>query len=290
MTKHLPLVFAIAVVGVAAALFGDQVFGQSVDDKPAQAQPADEPTKPVATTSAGADVLRALTDELARLRAQIADLRAGPAAPAPTADAQPAAPIIPDAAPVADAPAVCPPAPTTIVQRETVVERDVPVYVDRDVPVYVDRPVVVEQPTTVVVQDDCPPQDTSDVSLTFVFGDDDHRRDRGAYGGDFRGGSFDRRDRATTHAAPQRAAAPAPTFVRHEHPATAPVAVHEPAPRPRVHEQAPRPQVPAQPVTERVPFDPPTHVEHHDAAPPRRIEHVDPTPAPPPPPPPHHKK
>jgi hypothetical protein len=123
-----------------------------------KAPPADEPVKPAAPRPAADDAMRALVEEVARLRAQLTDLRTAQAATPRAEESQPPAaeePAAPDPQPARriamgedDAAA---PAPT-VVERETIVEREVPVYVDRDVPVYVDRDVIVEPAPTVVIE------------------------------------------------------------------------------------------------------------------------------------------
>jgi hypothetical protein len=107
------------------------------------------------------DAMRNLVEEVARLRAQLADLRTAQAA----AQAQPASQPGPNAGPaVLVGPPVAGDAPAGGGDDATtdppLVERVVPVYVDRDVPVYVDRDVVVESAPTVVLErvacgDDC---------------------------------------------------------------------------------------------------------------------------------------
>jgi hypothetical protein len=165
-----------ALVAAALAAAGcDAVVAQEAPPQPERK--ADEPTKP-APRPADDAAMRALLEEVAKLRAQVAEMQKGQAAP-PAASPAPTKPepalveradlsdpelrTVPpdrqlrfgDDAEAADSGAeIDETVPRErIVERETYVERETPVYVDREVPVYVDRevPVYVEQEVPVFV-------------------------------------------------------------------------------------------------------------------------------------------
>src|SRR5882724_11660577 len=114
------------VIVAVASLAAGCTAGADAQDVSVKTAPADAPITPVAPRPAADDSMRALAEEVARLRAQLADLRNAqtPAArevavqQEPAADAQPAAPgPQPDGRIAmgedADAPA------TTVIERET---------------------------------------------------------------------------------------------------------------------------------------------------------------------------
>ena len=111
-------------------------------EDPAPPAPPDAPhgTRPMDDAT-----VRALAEEVARLREEIARLTAAQAAPpAAPADAPDEPAAAEPAAPPAPAEPEAPAAPTPRAEVvERVIEREVPVYVDREVPVYVEREVVV---------------------------------------------------------------------------------------------------------------------------------------------------
>ena len=123
---------------------------------PAPAAKADEPTRPAPQRPIDEGAIRALAEEVARLRSQLAELQAAKQTPAPSL----VEPVRPGETPASPEPE--PRFGSTDgesaaggeLEREVpvYVEREVPVYVDREVPVYVDREIVVERPTTVVLE------------------------------------------------------------------------------------------------------------------------------------------
>jgi ribonuclease E len=278
MTKILSLVVALAVVALFIAACGQNARAPAADESTAAAAPAAEPANVAEVPVLDAATIRSLSDELTRLRAQIAAMRTAqtaPPAPKPQLVAKldepvaPVAPVVEDdgAAPVAppdagdetNMPGAAP--RTVVVERQTVVERETPVYVDREVPVvveqevpvYVDREVVVEQPTTVVVvqSDTCAEQFHHDAAFGGAWGPIRGRHDDGH--------DHDRRGR---EASPPSSDVP-PPVVRHE---PTPKTPHPRAPE---HvERAPLPILPSSPnaVAEstRTPFDPPAPVVVRD--------------------------
>jgi hypothetical protein len=115
---------------------------------PAPALVTREPLVAAAPEPVTDERMRDLIEEVARLKAQLADLRAAETAtPAVAAEPQRA---LPPAAP----PRVPVPAEDVAAadEPETVVEREVPVFIDREVPVYVDREIVVESAPAVVLE------------------------------------------------------------------------------------------------------------------------------------------
>jgi hypothetical protein len=279
MTKILPLVVALAVVALVITACGENALAPAADETPVAEAPAADTAKPADAPALDADTVRALADELARLRAQIAAMQTAQAPPAaPTqqlvAKVDEPIPLVedgaderPDAPPPIEAQRPDPAPRTVIVERSTLVERETPVYVDREVPVivdrevpvYVDREVIVEQPPTVVVvqSDDCVDQFRHDAFFAGAgFGrgghDDHHGEDRRGHG-----------------SAPQARDVPAPV-VRHDPPAATRT------PHPRVPERVEHAPLPVQsspaavPESTRAPFDPPAPVVVRDPPTPRK--------------------
>ena len=155
---------AFLVAGTLGAGCTETVRAQEVaptsEEAPAPATKADEATKPAAQRPIDEGAIRALAEEVARLRAQIAELNKAKQTPAPSL----VEPVRPREAQAstddelrfggADSQSArSDTAPSAFERDEPVyVDREVPVYVDREVPVYVDREIVVERPTTVVLE------------------------------------------------------------------------------------------------------------------------------------------
>ncbi len=185
MNKTLAVTTGVAAVLIGAAC-GDLALQQT--DGTATVETA--PAQSKAAGGVDSESIRALVDEVGRLRAQIEEMRRSSGdertaeddreASSPDDDSH--APTLridsrPDPVAVAG-PVVETPAPAVV--REKVVEREVPVFVDRDVPVYVDRevPVVVEREVPVFVDREVPVYVENDSPSVVVWNFGVNSRDR----------------------------------------------------------------------------------------------------------------